>query len=101
MSKYAVFVEGKFEQNGQEQEEKGNHVSGLPGDGGYQLRTFAQAGRGETAAQEIQSPAPPGDAAYRKAQVIRLGITPGLCDSISVDRKAMNQGEHGLALFAF
>ena len=33
MSKNAVFVEGKFAQNGQEQEEKGNHVPRLPRDG--------------------------------------------------------------------
>ena len=58
MSKNAVFVEGKFEKNGQEQEEKGNHVPRLPRNGRYQLRTFAQAWRGETAAQEIQSTAP-------------------------------------------
>jgi len=32
MSENAVFVEGKFEQNGQEQEEKGNDIPRLPGD---------------------------------------------------------------------
>ena len=91
MSKNAVFVEGKFEKNGQEQEEKGNHVPRMPRDGRYQLRTFAQARRGETPAEEIQSSAPTGHAPYRKAQVI--------CSGSPFPNHL--QGEFRLALFVF